>query len=209
MATVVAASAGHTAGAVATAATPGVAASADFLGDAPSAGVSFVAGLDRSVVAPAAGILLPSRDPAAIVAGWAWTEPPAEVGGSWAEAPAASEAAATADASSVSPSEGPAAEAEPVPLGLDRIAASLRVDLATLDAAIERGVEGVDDLGDLIADLLAGARPAARILGAAAAVAAGVAVHRLAHRRRRTWATEAARDEALNPWALGPIPEAV
>ena len=153
--------------------------------------------------------MLPTRDPATIVAGSAWTEAPAAVGGSQAEAPAVAEPAATADASPVSPSEGSAAESEPVPLGLDRIAASLSVNLATLDAAIERCVDGVDDLGDLVADLLAGARPAAWMMGAAATVAAGMAVHRLADRRRRPWATEAARDEALNPWALGPVPETV
>jgi hypothetical protein len=202
----VATSVAHAGVAVAAASTPRVAVAADLLVGVPPAGPTSVGGLDAST-AVAAGTVLPMRDPVAIVAGWAWTAAPAAVGGSWSEAPdaAASPVSETAD---VSPSLGAGAEAEPLPLGLDRVAASLSVNLAALDAAIERWIGGGDELDGLVADLLAGARPAAWMMGAAAAVAAGVAVHRRAHRRRRTWATEEARDEALNPWALGPVPDA-
>jgi hypothetical protein len=170
---------------------------------------SLSGGLGGAAISAAPGAGIASHDPLMPVTGWAWTEAPAAVAdGSWAAVPAAADSLAAADGSASSSSEGPGAEAEPMPLGLDRIAESLSGNLAALDAALGQYLDRVDDLGDIAADMVAGARPVAWMMGAAVAVGAGVAIHRLARRRRR-WATESIAAEALNPWALGPVPETV
>ncbi len=134
---------------------------------------SVAGGLGGAVVAATPGPGIASHDPTTRVAVWAWTEAPAAVGDApWSAVPVA-ELLATADEPVASSSEGPAAEAEPIPMGLGRIAESLRGNLAALDATLGHYLEGVDELRDLMADVATGARPFAWMMGAAVTVGAG------------------------------------
>jgi hypothetical protein len=153
---------------------------------------------------------LPSRDPASIVVGWAWTEPPAAVSGVPSGAIEGTEVAAAVEGqgASLGPVQevGATSEDEPEPLGLGRIAESLSLNLVALDAAIEHCLGGVEEAGGLMDELAAVSRPAGWILATAGGIAVGIVARRVSRRRRR-WATEATREEALNPWVLGPVTE--